>query len=88
MTEKIANDFVTKLKAHGTSKDFCDLAAAHEEFHAVLIKLPPKEKTLFSLNVLCILCRYVRYVLRSTSITYNQSEKLFARLGSCRLDTS
>ncbi|XP_045530463.1 uncharacterized protein LOC123718115 [Pieris brassicae] len=62
MTEKICNDLVIKLKAHGSNKDFCDLAAAHEEYHTVLNKLPSNEKTSFSLNVLCILCRNLEKV--------------------------
>lgn len=52
-----ANAFISKLKADGSETDSCDLAKEYKEYSAISSKLPLKDRGLFSLNVLCILCR-------------------------------
>ncbi|CAG5030622.1 unnamed protein product [Parnassius apollo] len=52
-----ANDFVAKLKADGSEKDFYDLGKVYKDYKNILTDLPAKDKGTFSLNVLCILCR-------------------------------
>lgn len=52
-----ANDFLAKIKANGTSKDWDDLAIVYLEFKNVFVKLSAKDKGSFALNVLCLLCR-------------------------------
>ncbi|CAB3224492.1 unnamed protein product [Arctia plantaginis] len=52
-----ANEFLVKIKANGTSKDWDDLANVYLEYKNVLVKLSAKDKGSFSLNVLCLLCR-------------------------------
>ncbi|CAG9574967.1 unnamed protein product [Danaus chrysippus] len=52
-----ANNFIAKLKACGANSDICDLKEALDAFKVILVKLPEKDKSSFSLNVLCTLCR-------------------------------
>ncbi|XP_075989357.1 uncharacterized protein LOC142985208 [Anticarsia gemmatalis] len=52
-----ANDFLVKIKANGTSKDWNDLSKVYDEYKNVLAKLSTKDRGTFSLNVLCLLCR-------------------------------
>ena len=54
-----ANDFIAKIKASGGVSDKYDIAESFEEYHDILLKLSSKDKASFSLNVLCILCRYI-----------------------------
>ncbi|XP_060809332.1 uncharacterized protein LOC106142945 [Amyelois transitella] len=54
-----ANDFVAKLKANGTENDLCDLDKVISEYKTILTKLSPKDRSSFSLNILCILCRNI-----------------------------
>ncbi|XP_038221157.1 uncharacterized protein LOC119839056 [Zerene cesonia] len=62
MTVSEANNFVTKLKAHGSENDYCNLESACKDFSVLLTALSTKDKQSFSLNVLCILCRNLEKV--------------------------
>ncbi|XP_028034389.1 uncharacterized protein LOC114246173 [Bombyx mandarina] len=57
-----ANNYISKLKANGNAKDYHDLASAHKEYKNITLSLPPKDRDLFSLNVICILCRNLEKV--------------------------
>lgn len=52
-----ANAFISKLKADGSDKDSCDLSKVFKEYSIIASKLTSKDRGLFSLNVLCVLCR-------------------------------
>ncbi|XP_063391034.1 uncharacterized protein LOC134676573 [Cydia fagiglandana] len=54
-----ANDLIAKLKADGSANDVHDLDKVYSDYKALLEKLPSKDKGVFSLNVLCILCRNI-----------------------------
>ncbi|XP_032526216.2 uncharacterized protein LOC116776992 [Danaus plexippus] len=57
-----ANNFISKLKACGAKSDICELKEALQTFKVILVKLPEKDKSSFSLNVLCSLCRNLEKV--------------------------
>lgn len=65
-----ANNFIARLKADGSSKDVFDLDQINQEYKTVLTNLGAKDRGSFSLNVLCILCRYVRTVLLKKSYIF------------------
>lgn len=52
-----ANAFISKLKADGSEQDYCNLSKVFKEYTTISSNLPSKDRGLFSLNVLCILCR-------------------------------
>ncbi|XP_063632410.1 uncharacterized protein LOC134803540 [Cydia splendana] len=54
-----ANDFIAKLKADGSANDLHDLDKVYSDYKELLEKLPSIDKGVFSLNVLCILCRNI-----------------------------
>ncbi|VVC97153.1 unnamed protein product [Leptidea sinapis] len=57
-----ANDFVTRLKAQDCESDIYNLEKVFDEFQTFLSILPIKDKSSFSLNVLCTLCRNLEKV--------------------------
>lgn len=61
-----ANSLIAKLKAHGTESDSCNLKEVYESYKSILTELPAKDRGSFSLNVLCILCRYLFIIIIQT----------------------
>ncbi|CAH2218428.1 jg25285, partial [Pararge aegeria aegeria] len=51
------NEFIAKLKANGSEKDWFDLTKCIDRYKEIIESLSAKDKGLFSLNVLCILIR-------------------------------
>lgn len=52
-----ANAFISRLKADGSERDYCNLSKVSKEYSAISSKLSSKDRGLISLNVLCVLCR-------------------------------
>ncbi|XP_041968520.1 uncharacterized protein LOC121725571 [Aricia agestis] len=78
-----ANKLLMKLKARGVESDDTDLVKVYAQYKDIISTLPSKDRTPFSLNILCILCRNIERV-PSWSKTVKDKELLMLTIECVR----